>query len=48
MLWIMLDEEKPLEEEHLSNPACTLEDRQGNVEDLHDALDVAHESTNQE
>ena len=47
-LWIMHDEEEPLESEHLSDPTFTLEDKQRNVEDLHDALNVTHESSDQE
>ena len=40
----MHDEEKPSEAKHLSDdPDCTLEDKQGNVEDLSDALNVTHE-----
>jgi len=47
----MLDEENPSEaeiEEHQPDPACTLEDEQRKLEDLHDAPDVAHESNDQE
>ena len=47
-LWIMHDEEDPLEAEHISDPTFTLEDKQRNVEDLHDALNVTHESSEQD
>ena len=47
-LWIVHDEEEPLEVEHLSDPTFTLEDKQRNVEDFHDALNLAHESSDQD
>lgn len=44
-LWIIHDEEKASEVEHLYDLAYTLEDKQGNVEDWSDALNVTHESS---
>lgn len=50
-LWIVLDEEKPLEadiEEHQPNPTCTLEDEHRRLEDLHDIPNFFNKSNNQE
>ena len=44
----MHDEENPSKAKHLSNMTCTLEDKQRNVEDFHDSMDVAHESSDKE
>ena len=47
-LWIMHDEEKPSEAKCISDLTCTLEAKQRNVEDFHDALNVTHELSDQE